>query len=331
MQRLFTCLFLPFFALSPSIHAETSDLRVVTHSLVSTAFTSELELSGTVRPLREAELSVAAEALVTHLHVDVGSRVKRGDLLLELDSSIAKQEHQRALAQLSAAETTATESARLRDEALRLKQQSHIAQSEVSARTSAATLATARVEQARADARIAAEQLAKHKLYAPFDGVISARGTDLGQWLSRGDQVFTLVSLDLLLLDVKLPQEHLTSIDDIQSVLITPDSQPTLQLPARIDKLVPVGDESRSFLLRIAANETSPALLPGASARALFRFEHAQNAVLLPRDALLRNADGNYNVFVVADGKALRRKITWAPSDAMAIWLKKACKPVNKW
>lgn len=311
MQRLLltTCLFLPLLATSHSVNAQPNELQVVTHRLETTALGSELELSGTLRALRDSTLSVSVNALVKRLHVDLGSRVKQGDLLLELDDSIAKQEHQRALAQLSAAETAATEAARLRDEALRLKQQSHIAQSEVSARESAAKLAMARLQEARADARIAAEQLAKHHLKAPFDGVISARWTDLGQWLNPGDQVFTLVSMDLLRLDVQLPQEHLPSIEHIQTVQIRPDSQPGLQIPARIDTLVPVGDASRSFLLRLAATEASPALVPGASARAHLVFKQAKTAVLLPRDAVLRNADGNFSVFVVENGKAKRRQI----------------------
>ena len=312
MQRfhVLTGLLFCSLACSPLLSAQPSESRVVIHSLQSTALTTELTLSGTLNPLRDAELSVAADALVTALHADVGKRVKRGDLLLELDASVAKQEHLRALAQVSAAELSAKEAQRLVDEALLLKAQSHIAKTEISARESASALAKASLAQARAEASIAAEQLAKHRLYAPFDGVISARWTDLGQWLSRGDQVFTLVSLDLLRLDVRLPQERLANIDQLKSVQIRPDAQPQLEVPAHVDTVVPVGDASRSFLVRLAADNTSPALVPGASARALFHFEHPQQAVLLPRDALLRNADGNYSVFVVADGKAQRRPVT---------------------
>ena len=317
MQRLLvtTCLLLPFLAVSHSLNAQPDEVQVVTHRVQTTALSSELELSGTVRALRDSNLSVAVNALVKSLQVDIGSRVKKGDLLLVLDDSIVKQEHQRALAQLSAAETTATEATRLRDEALRLQKQSHIAQTEVSARESAATLATARVQEARAEARIAAEQLAKHQLKAPFDGVISARWTDVGQWLNPGDQVFTLVSMDLVRLDVQLPQEHLASIEHLQTVQIRPDSQPDLQIPARIDTLVPVGDASLSFLLRLVATETAPARVPGASARAHLAFKQTKTAVLLPRDAVLRNADGNFSVFVVENGKAKRRPITLGSSS----------------
>lgn len=308
MQRpLITCLCLLLLVTTPVTSA--NELRVVTHTLESSTLRSELELSGTLRALRHSTLSVSVNALVESIHVDVGSRVKRGDLLLELDSNIARQEHKRAQAQLIAAETSATEANRLRDEALRLKQQSHIAQSEVSARESSARLAGARLDEARAEVQIAAEQLAKHRLLAPFDGVISERVTDLGQWLNPGDAVFTLVSLDSLRLDVQLPQEQLANIEHIKQVEILPDTQPGLRIPANVDQLVPVGDASRSFLLRLVAIEKSTTLIPGASARALLQFEHGQSAVLLPRDAVLRNADGNHSVFVVVDGKAQRRKV----------------------
>jgi membrane fusion protein, multidrug efflux system len=128
MQRLLliTFVFLPLLAVYHSTNAQTSELRVVTEGLRKTALTSELELSGSLRPLRESRLSVSADAVVISLHVDVGSRVKKGDLLLELDNGIAKQAHQRALALLSAAETNTAEAVRLRDEALRLKQQRDI-------------------------------------------------------------------------------------------------------------------------------------------------------------------------------------------------------------
>ncbi|MEP1446011.1 MAG: efflux RND transporter periplasmic adaptor subunit [Paraglaciecola sp.] len=303
-----TCLF------SLQVNAQSADIRVVTQELKSTVLTTELVLSGTINPLHKAELSVATEALVTKLHVDVGSQVKAGDLLLELDDVLAKQLHLGALAQVSAAEITLKEAQRVLDEGLRLLQQKHVTQSEISGRESNVTIAKAQLEQAKADAQIAKAQLGYHKLYAPFAGVVSARWTDLGQWLSKGDQVFTLVSLDNVRLDVRLPQEQLTNIDNIQSVQIQPDTQPTLKIAARIDTLVPVGDMSRSFLLRLATQQSSSALLPGTSAQAHFVFEHSKIAVVLPRDALLRNADGNYTAFIVQDGVAKRRRVTLGPA-----------------
>lgn len=289
--------------------AQGASMRVVVQPLEMAPVIRELELSGTLRSLREAQLSVAAEALVSKIHVDVGSRVEKGQLLLELDSTLVERELQRAKAQANAARISVDEAKRLLKEAVKLRPENHIAQTEVEARESAVTLAEAQLEQAEADAGLAEELLVKHRLYAPFDGVISARWTELGQWLNRGDRVFTLVSLEQLRLDVRLPQEQLQDMDKLTSVHIKPDTDSTAKIAAKVDSVVPVSDLSRSVLVRLAATEPAKSLFPGASARAVLQFEHAASAVVVPRDAVLRNADGNYSVFVVEDGTAKVRQV----------------------
>lgn len=291
------------------LHGQGLGMRVVVQALEAASVTRELELSGTLRSLREAQLSVAADALVSKIHADVGSRVETGQLLLELDSSLMVRELQRAEAQTNAAQISVDEAQRLLAESLKLKRESHIAQTEVEARQSALTLAEASLEQAKADAGLAAERLAKHQLYAPFDGVISARWTELGQWLNRGDRVFTLVSLEQLRLDVRLPQEQLQDMQKLTSVSIKADTDSKTEIAARIDSVVPVSDSSRSVLVRVAATEPVTTLFPGASARAVLQFEHAANGLVVPRDAVLRNADGNYSVFVVEEDTARVRQV----------------------
>lgn len=309
-----------------AVNAQAPAMRVVVQSLQTSPVTRDVELSGTLRSLREAQLSVAAEALVSKIHVDVGSRVEQGQLLLELDSSLVAREHQRAVAQADAARISADEARRLLKEADKLRPENHIAQTEVEARQSAVTLAEARLEQAKADAALAAELLAKHRLYAPFEGVISARWTELGQWLSRGDQVFTLVSLEQLRLDVRLPQEQLKDMQKLTSVRIKPDTDSNAEIAARVDSVVPVSDLSRSVLVRLAATEPSAALFPGASARAVLQFEHAADAVVVPRDAVLRNADGNYSVFVVEEGVARVRQVELGLAGRHGYLVKKGLK-----
>lgn len=309
MSRFSHLLTLLLLCATFTVHAQGPGLRVVVQTLKTAPVTRDLELSGTLRSLREAQLSMAAEALVSKIHVDVGSRVEKGQLLLELDSSLVAREHQRAEAEAKAAQISADEAQRRLAEAIRLRPENHIAQTEVEARKSAVTLAEAQLEQAKADASLVAERLAKHRLYAPFDGVVSARWTELGQWLNRGDRVLTLVSLEQLRLDVRLPQEQLQDMQKLTSVFIKPDTDSSTKIAARVDSVVPVSDMSRSVLVRLAATEPAKALFPGASARAAMQFEHAVDAVVVPRDAVLRNADGNYSVFVVEQGVASVRQV----------------------
>lgn len=309
MSRFSYLLTLLLLCATLRVHAQGPGLRVVVQTLETAPVTRELELSGTLRSLREAQLSMAAEALVNKIHVDVGSRVEQGQLLLELDSALAAREHQRAKAQADAAQISADEARRLLAEGTRLRPENYIAQTEVEARKSAVTLAEAMLTQAKADAGLAAERLAQHRLHAPFDGVVSARWTELGQWLNRGDRVLTLVSLEQLRLDVKLPQEQLQDMQKLSSVYIKPDTDSGAEIAARVDSVVPVSDLSRSVLVRLVATEPAEALFPGASARAVLQFEHAADGVVVPRDAVLRNADGNYSVFVVEQGIAQVRRV----------------------
>lgn len=289
--------------------AQSTGMKVVVHQLETAPVTRDLELSGTLRSLREAQLSLAAEALVSEIYVDVGARVEQGQLLLALDSSLVAREHQRAKARVNAAQISLDEAQRLLAQAVKLRPNNHISQTEVESRKSAVTLAEAQLEQAKADADLVAERLAKHRLYAPFDGVISARWIELGQWLNRGDRVFTLVSLDQLRLDVRLPQEQLQDMNKLSSVYIKPDTDVSVEIAAKVESVVPVSDRSRSVLVRVAATEPAEALFPGASARAVLQFEHATDAIVVPRDAVLRNADGNYSVFVVEQGTARVRQV----------------------
>lgn len=320
--RCFTFAFTFLVFLCSFAFAQQPPTRVAVHTLEEKALTSELQLSGTLRSLREAQLSVAVPGLVQDIYVDVGHRVEKGDVLLALDRAIAEGEHARAKAQVQAAGITHAEAQRVVNEVKQLRKQNYIGESEVSALESAERLAAAQLAQARAESIIAEEQLARHRLLAPFAGVISRRNTDLGQWLDTGDTVLTLVSLEHVYLDVQLPQEYLSQAPNIATVSISPDVQASLDIPAQIETLVPIGEAARSFLLRIRAKEPSDVLLPGISAMAHVVFEQPEQAVLLPRDALLRNVDGNYSVFVVENNQAKRRSIELGGNYQANYWLK---------
>lgn len=311
-----------YFLTSQFAFAQQQPARVAVHTLANTKLTKELQLSGTVRSLRHAALSVAVAALVKEIHVDVGHRVKKADVLLTLDSVIADGEHSRAQAELKAAEVMQAEAQRKFKEAQQLRKQNHIGESEVKALENATDSAAAQLARARAELRIAKEQLSRHRLLAPFAGVISRRNTELGQWLNPGDNVLTLVSLEDVYLDVRLPQEYLDQVSHISSVSIRPDIKTNLQIPAQVETLVPIAEATRSFLLRIRATQASDILRPGVSAMAHVVFAHPEDALLLPRDALLRNVDGNYSVFVIENNQAKRRSIQLGGNHQADYWVK---------
>ena len=271
-----------------------------------------LRLSGSLTAEHRASLSPRVDGLVTELLVDTGSRVTEGDLLLRLDPTLAQLELARTRAAKQEAIARRDEARRLLDEALRLREKQHISASEVAERQANLALAEAALSAAEAERAVAAEILARHDLPAPFTGVISARHTDAGEWVGRGDTVLELVALEPVRMEVMVPQEQFSAVNSQTSVSIIPDSAPALTLDGRITARVPVSDSAaRAFLVRIIVEKPETVLLPGTSATAVFQLPGSDGAQLtVPRDSLLRQPDGGYSLFVVEDGTARRVPVT---------------------
>lgn len=280
----------------------------------------QITLSGEVNALLTSRLSIETDGLVRELFVDVGSQVNKGDKLLVLDEALATQSLKEADASVSAARATFDDAERLFTEAQRLIDANHIAQSEFSTRKSRRDEARSMLDQAVAQRDLRQEVLANHTLYAPFSGVISQKNVEVGEWHQTGSQVLQLVSSDDVRVDVRLPQEVYPRLKNVKRIHLLPDTAPNKKIEGDIATVVPVGTSAgRSFLVRLQPVNPQPELIPGTSARATIEFEVNQQAIVVPRDALLRQPDGNVSAFVVNDGTAERRKLTLGGSGDYGI------------
>ncbi len=275
-----------------------------------------LRLSGAVTAKNIANLSPRVDGLVAEVVVDAGSEVAAGDRLLQLDATLARLDLELAQAAEAEAAAASAEAGRLLAEARRLREQQHISVTEVASREAAAAQADAAHAAARARKNAAAEMVRRHLLPAPFAGVVSRRFTAAGEWVSRGTPVFELVALSPVQVDVMAPQERFAELAVDTQATVYPDARPGRGYAARVADLVPVSDQSRSFLVRLVVEDAGVDLLPGTSAAVEFRLGNSgQPGLLVPRDALLRHPDGGQSLFVVEDGVARRRTV--AISDAL--------------
>lgn len=274
--------------------------------------TETLTLSGSLTAERRALLSPRVDGLVKEVLVDAGYRVKQGQVLLRQDPAIAKQQLEQAKAATSEAQASASEAERLVKEAKRLRGENYISATELANRESNFALTQASLAAAKAMQNTAAEQLSRHELPAPFSGVISAKMTEAGEWVNRGDQVLELVALEPVRLDVNVPQERFSEITTETRVEILPDSLPSRKLSGKITALVPVSNaQARSFLVRILVDSDDVTLLPGTSASAVIYIGGDKSkGFLVPRDAVLRHPDGGRSVFIIDnDNRAQRRSV----------------------
>lgn len=267
-------------------------------------FGERFSLTGTLTAERSAALSPRVDGLVSRVLVDAGDRVERGDVLMQLDADVGRQALARAQAQVAEAEAAVAEAARLFAEARRLGKDQYIAASQVGTREAELESARAALASAKAGAREQAELVERHALPAPFDGVIAEKLAEAGEWVQRGTPVLSLVATDRVRLDVRVPQERYGDIHEDSSVRVYADALGDAPLQARVGAKVPVTDaDARTFLLRLLVEDPQGRLLPGTSARAEISLPASEPALAVSRDALLRQPDGGYSLFVAEAGK----------------------------
>lgn len=261
-----------------------------------------IRLTGTLTAERSARLSPRVDGLVARVHVDAGDRVEVGAPLLELDAAVARLALKRAQAGTAEAAARSAEAQRLAEEARRLVADRHLPRTELERREAEATLAAAAFEASKAAEREQAEIVRRHVVPAPFAGVVARRLTDVGEWVARGTPVIELVATDRVRLDVQAPQERFDDIREDSRVEVIADAGGPEPLAGRIVARVPVSDPAaRTFLVRILIEGAPGTLLPGTSATAVIGLAGAQQALAVPRDALLRYPDGTHSVFVLRE------------------------------
>jgi RND family efflux transporter MFP subunit len=285
--------------------AEAATVRVTTPGKAD--FGERFTLTGTLTAERDSQLSPRVDGLVERVRVDAGDRVQRGQVLAELDDAVARQALARATAQAGEARAAEAEARRLFEEARRLGRERFIAASQVATREAQWQSAEAALASAQASVREQSELVQRHALPAPFDGVIAQKLAEAGEWVQRGTPLLALVATDRVRLDLQAPQERYAELDEGVEVRVYADALGEEALPATIGARVPVTDpEARTFLLRLLVEDPRGRLLPGTSARAEIALPAAEPALSVPRDALLRQPDGGYSLFVIETGDSGR-------------------------
>ena len=259
-----------------------------------------VHLTGSVTSARSSRLSAATSGLVTVLQVDAGSRVAAGDLLLELDPELAQWQWESARASVEQTRLALSDARRRLQEARTLAPQRSIAETVV--RDLAAEVAEdeAALHQAEAEAAYRKGILARHRLSAPFAGVVSAKLTELGEWVTPGQAVLELVATDELRLDFQVAEDFLGNIAPDTPVRFTLGSDTNTVYSGAVDTVVPVANPgARTSLLRVRAGDTDKRMLPGMSARAMITLNTGRRGLSVPRDAILKFPDGRAVVWVV--------------------------------
>ena len=262
----------------------------------------KLELSGTVSSPHASQISTSVQGLVSAVYFDSGAHVKEGDLLLELDAELEEAAYEEAEAQTAQAAGEVEDAERRLRIAESLAERDYGPQNEVDARLAEVHIDTATHESVKAEQKRRKVILARHKLPAPYDGVISKRMAEVGQWVVPGTAVFELVAMRNFRIDVPVPQDYYAQLREGADVAIEIDTLPGQEVPAKIGALIPVSDpDARTFTLRVLPTRDDIPITPGMSARVLVDLDTGRRDVAVSRDALIRYPDGRVTVWVLRE------------------------------
>ena len=289
-----------------------------------------ISLPATTSAFAAANIVARASGYIATRAVDIGDRVKVGDLLAtivapELDHQISQAEA--TLTQLEAAATQARANQKLasvtwrRDEPLVKegwipKQQGTVDVQTLRANEAAVSVATANVVSQQAALQVLQQQKAYQSVVAPFDGVITQRNIDIGS-LVQADAVnstfmFTILQSNVIRTQVYVPQDAAAGVvPGIDAVIRVPEL-PDHPFPGKVTRIADaLQPGTRTLLVEIDIPNPDGALSPGIYATAELHIPRKTPSFSVPAGAIIFNKDG-VQVAVVEDGVVRVRKITIA-------------------
>lgn len=253
--------------------------------------------AGQVMAREESPLAFRVSGKLVGLHVEVGDRVLRDQVLAVLDASDLQAQARAAQAQLDAAQAelgrARADQTRFRD----LADEQLVSRSTLDAQNAAAVAAQGQVNAALATRDLASNQASYSQLRAPAAGVVAARNAEVGQVVGAGQMIFTLAVNGPREVAFALPEGSRT-IKVGQPVQVSVWSQPGLSWPGTVREIAPAADPaSRTFAVRTTVNAPAGTLQIGQSARVHLSDESA-TGMQVPMTALQRDG-ARVAVFVV--------------------------------
>ncbi len=281
---------------------KTEDVRPVRVMVVApSGVKHQIELAGEVQPRYESRLGFRVGGKVIARRVDVGTVVKRGQLLMQLDASDFQLAQAQAKATVSAADSTLALAQAELNRYRELRQKNFVSQALLESKEASYKAALANHEQATVGLRVQANQSSYTSLIADADGVVTGIDAEVGQVVSPAMPVVRIARTGEKEVRVSIPEDQVAKLKRISDVTVRTWANPELALEGRLRELSPVADPaSRTFTAKIALPKAGSEIQLGMTATVSFANEAAPG-IRLPMTALFNHKEKTA-VWVVEQG-----------------------------
>jgi RND family efflux transporter MFP subunit len=268
----------------------------------------EVVLPATVQGFIDSPVYARTSGYLLHWYADIGTHVKKGQLLADIQTPELDQQVQQAQSDLATAQANYELAQITADRWQKLLVKNAVSKQESDQYSSDLNARRAVLAAQEANVRRLQQLQGFEKIYAPFDGVITARNTDIGDLIQAGEntirqELFHLSSLDRLRVFVPVPEVYQGDLHSVRQVALSTDAYPKERFTGTIARSSNAIDPlSRTLRIEVDIENPKALLLPGAYVFVHLPLPATSQAPTIPSNALLFRREG-LRVGVVRDGR----------------------------
>jgi RND family efflux transporter MFP subunit len=302
-----------------TLRTETDQMALPTVSVIQperSAPAQDLVLPASVQPYINAPIFARTNGYLKRWYVDIGAHVKKGQLLAEIETPEVDQQLRQARANLATAQANLALSKITATRYRGLLASNAVAQQDADNATGAFNANRAIVQSNEANVSQLEQLQSFEKIYAPFDGVITIRNTDVGALITSGSsggpstELFQIAQPERLRVYVSVPEAYVVAARPGLTASLTFAAFPGRRFQGKLVRTAEAVDPvTRTLLVEIAVPNPSGTLYSGSYAEVHLNVPNSASTYIVPTNALLFRKEG-LRVVTVKNNKAALLPIT---------------------
>jgi RND family efflux transporter MFP subunit len=287
-------------------------------------------LPGNVTAYSDAPIYARTDGYLVRWYYDIGSKVQKGALLATIDTPELDRQVTQAEADLVTAQTNAGNAKVQSNRYSGLVKSDAVSQVDTDTFNTQAAATASAVKSADANLQRLREMQSFEKVYAPFDGVVTARAVDTGQLINLGSgaELFHMQAIQTLRVYTNVPEVYAQTLQRGMKIDLTfPERPGKIYVGTLVRTADAIDPASRTLLAEVDVNNRSGELLPGSLAQVHFKTPTAGVTFIVPTSALIFRRDGMELAKVVDGDKARLVHVVIGEDDGAMVQIVDGLRP----
>jgi len=284
----------------PVAKKEEKEIAAIVFKVKKTDYKESIPILGTISPFEKVELKFEESGRVKKIYVKEGSKVKKDEVLAELEESkfileeeYAKNKYESEKSLFYAKEKEFNLKKRLYEKGAILKEKLEEIKFELDSQKF-------KMLSAQKEWELAKEKLKKTKLTAPSDGIIDEKEIEVGEFVSPQDKVFTLIKVNKVYAEVGINEKEVPKIKQNLPAIVKISAYPTKQFYGKVKRIYPsLKGFSRTLTVKIELDNSEGKLFPGMFLKGEIILVSFKNVHVVPAKTILPLGPGFYALPIV--------------------------------